>query len=95
MPANTVSVAKPSRWSPMYPWWVCTGQSSGGCRHTEAVQIYREDIMRRPRLIEAARQELRGKNLACWCPLHKACHADVLIDLANLPTRLGRCSTVR
>lgn len=27
--------------------------------------------------------ELRGKNLACWCPLDRACHADVLLELAN------------
>lgn len=27
--------------------------------------------------------ELRGKNLACWCPLDRPCHADVLLDLAN------------
>lgn len=27
--------------------------------------------------------ELRGKNLACWCPLDKPCHADVLLELAN------------
>jgi len=26
---------------------------------------------------------LRGKNLACWCPLDQPCHADVLLDLAN------------
>lgn len=26
---------------------------------------------------------LRGKNLACWCPLNQPCHADVLIELAN------------
>lgn len=26
---------------------------------------------------------LRGKNLACWCPLHRRCHADVLLKLAN------------
>lgn len=30
--------------------------------------------------------ELRGKNLACWCPLDQPCHADVLLDLANRPT---------
>lgn len=28
-------------------------------------------------------QPLRGKNLACWCPLDRPCHADVLLDLAN------------
>ncbi len=28
---------------------------------------------------------LRGKNLACWCPLNQPCHADVLLELANAP----------
>lgn len=28
-------------------------------------------------------RELRGKNLACWCPLDQPCHADVLLALAN------------
>jgi len=27
--------------------------------------------------------ELRGKNLACYCPPNRQCHADVLIELAN------------
>jgi hypothetical protein len=35
--------------------------------------------------IEAARTELRGKNLACWCPLDQPCHADVLLEIANIP----------
>lgn len=26
---------------------------------------------------------LRGKNLACFCPLDQPCHADVLLELAN------------
>jgi len=34
---------------------------------------------------------LRGKNLACWCPLDHPCHADVLLELANRP----RCEEVR
>ncbi|KMS57958.1 hypothetical protein V473_07255 [Sphingobium cupriresistens LL01] len=28
---------------------------------------------------------LRGKNLACWCPLDQPCHADVLLEIANAP----------
>lgn len=32
---------------------------------------------------EIARIELRGKNLACWCPLDLPCHADVLLKIAN------------
>lgn len=31
----------------------------------------------------AIRKELRGKNLACWCKLNQACHADVLLEIAN------------
>jgi hypothetical protein len=34
--------------------------------------------------LEPAKLELlRGKDLACWCPLDQACHADVLLELAN------------
>ena len=32
---------------------------------------------------EAARAELRGLALACWCRLNDACHADALIEIAN------------
>jgi len=34
-------------------------------------------------LAKAARNELAGKDLACWCPLDQPCHADVLLELAN------------
>ena len=27
--------------------------------------------------------ELRGKNLCCWCPLDQPCHADILLEIAN------------
>ena len=39
--------------------------------------------------VAMVRAELRGKNLACFCPLtdaqgnHVPCHADVLLELAN------------
>ena len=32
---------------------------------------------------EEIRSHLRDKNLACWCPVGQACHADVLLKLAN------------
>lgn len=28
-------------------------------------------------------EDLRGHNLACWCPLDRPCHADVLLEIAN------------
>jgi hypothetical protein len=33
--------------------------------------------------LAGAQRELRGKNLACWCPLDQPCHADILLELAN------------
>jgi hypothetical protein len=30
------------------------------------------------------REQLRGKNLACWCPPDAPCHADVLLVMANV-----------
>ncbi|TAL65724.1 MAG: DUF4326 domain-containing protein [Burkholderiaceae bacterium] len=48
----------------------------------EVVRRFEEWIDTQPNLIDAARSELRGKNLVCWCaPL--ACHADVLLMIAN------------
>ncbi|MFJ2506300.1 DUF4326 domain-containing protein [Microbacterium sp. NPDC087592] len=56
-----------------------------------AVQMYRDFWMTNwaigdrpsnrpgPREVE----DLRGKNLACWCPLDQPCHADVLLEIAN------------
>lgn len=32
---------------------------------------------------DLVRRHLGGKNLACWCPLDQACHADALLWLAN------------
>lgn len=37
---------------------------------------------RRDRLVRHL-MDLRGLNLACWCPLDLPCHADVLLELAN------------
>lgn len=28
-------------------------------------------------------EELRGRDLVCWCRLDAACHADVLLEIAN------------
>lgn len=45
------------------------------------IKQWRHRIAHHP--TEAIRYELRGKNLACWCPLDADCHADILLDIAN------------
>jgi len=36
----------------------------------------------RTRLLNAI-HTIRSRDLACWCPLDKPCHADVLLEIAN------------
>lgn len=52
-----------------------------------AIKAFRVWINAEPQapLRERARRDLGGKNLACWCKSGSACHADVLLELANVP----------
>lgn len=34
--------------------------------------------------VEGARYELAGRDLCCWCALSQPCHADVLLEIANV-----------
>lgn len=47
----------------------------------EVVRRYRAWLVTRPELV-ASFGELRGRDLVCWCA-PEACHADVLLELAN------------
>lgn len=48
----------------------------------QVIERYRDHLKSNPHLVNLARQELRGKDLVCFCsPL--ACHADVLLEVAN------------
>jgi hypothetical protein len=42
-----------------------------------------EDFSQERRVVVASLPELRGRDLACWCPLDEPCHADVLLEVAN------------
>ena len=48
----------------------------------EVIELYRQYIEARPYMIEKAKKELRGKVLGCYCK-PKACHGDVLLEIAN------------
>jgi len=47
----------------------------------QAVAAYARDLP--AGLVAAARHQLAGADLACWCPPDQPCHADVLLRLAN------------
>lgn len=56
-------------------------------QRTQIVEMYKIALLRCtegpwPALRDSL-NELRGKNLACWCRPGDVCHADVLLELAN------------
>jgi hypothetical protein len=77
-PAGAVVVSRPSRWGNPY-----TIAEHG---REQAVALYRQRLAEHPELVEAARRELAGKDLACWCQPGELCHADVLLEVANSRT---------
>ena len=90
MPPNTVSVARPSKWGNPFRVAQTRGEqidelivSGHAYDETDAVYDYRQHITSRLRTEPHCLDELRGKNLACWCPLDVPCHADVLLEIAN------------
>lgn len=81
MPPNTVWVARPGRWG--NPWRVQPGRTI-----EQAIAKYRSWLNgEMPSYLPPPyrMEDLRGKNLACFCKLTDPCHADVLLEIANAP----------
>jgi len=76
LPAGTLVVSRPTKWGNPHPLEL---------GRAEAVRRYRDDLLagRLGVSVDDVRRELRGRDLACYCPLDEACHADVLIEIAN------------
>lgn len=72
---HDVYVGRPSVWGNPFKAGV------HGTRE-EVIEMYREYLLGNERLM-AMLPELRGKTLGCWCA-PKVCHADVLLELANV-----------
>jgi hypothetical protein len=49
---------------------------------TEVIDRYRRMLCDAPELVAAAKHELRGRHLVCWCA-PSPCHGDVLLVMAN------------
>lgn len=94
MPPNTVKVTRPGRWGNPFivnPK-VRPGSKSGVAYFAvptieDAIACFEEMIESMlgedPIGMRARLDELRGKNLACFCALDEPCHADVLLRIAN------------
>lgn len=82
-PEGAVCVSRPSRWGNPF-----TVAEHG---RAEAVRLFEEALCAGALAVTVAdvRQELAGRVLACFCPLDQACHADVLLQVANDTTTTG------
>lgn len=99
---DAIIVARPSKFGnpfringSTWPYERCTQVRD----RTHAVRLYRLHLREHPELEAAARHELAGTDLACWCPLpgpgeYDHCHAALLIQAANgIPDFFGRTDT--
>lgn len=88
-PEGAIVVSRPSKWG--NPFVVgqlihrglpFSGTDMVVVDRAHAVRLYRQWLFS----VEHSRDmhsALRGRDLACWCPLEQPCHADVLLELAN------------
>lgn len=96
MPEGAVKVDRTTKWgnpwSPKNSTVIGVGEKNQGQTFQyrpftpdECIKAYRESVESREFGYGVAdvRNELRGKNLACWCKPGYPCHADVLLELAN------------
>lgn len=89
IPDGAVYVGRPAPWLPgskfRNPYGV--GRAGlGGIMVLDAehaVELYEQRLVVRPDLVAAARAELAGRDLACWCALDRPCHRTVLLRVAR------------
>ena len=88
MPDGAFYVGRPTQWGNPYSVDLFALSPKD-----DLVALYRRFLLETPigiDLVREARLRLRGKDLACWCPLDQPCHADVLLELANTHDAVAR-----
>lgn len=90
---DAVVVARPSKWG--NPWAVSRDARQGRWVVKADFEASSELHLTREEAVASAVRwfrawawrldtaPLRGRDLACWCPLGQPCHADVLLEIAN------------
>lgn len=83
MPPNTIYVGRPSIFGNPF-----TIKEFGNIGTVIKYQRWLENTLDGMKVRDKAREELKGKNLACFCPPGgfeglATCHADILLELAN------------
>ena len=102
MPESSVYVGRPTKWgNPWTPekYWAAGFKGSLWVAQKHCVEAYEAWLKGQTHWAHGELapvpdlSPLRGKDLACWCPLvdkdgnHVPCHADVLLEIANSETK--------
>lgn len=84
MPQGSIYVGRPTKWGNPWPN-VSTFRVYMRLAFNGEIDpdIKYNELLERIKVIARDIEQLRGKQIACWCPLGKECHADVLAEYAN------------
>ncbi len=86
VPKDAVYVGRPTKWGNPWSHLPNTTAKYKVATREEAVEKFREyaynHVHTSDLFMADVRNELRGKDLVCWCA-PKSCHADVLLEIAN------------
>ena len=96
MPANTAKVDRTTKWgnpcvvgkhgtkAVCVQWHslALRGMTVMGMKKPDATWLS-DSLTEYAAMVKRDINELRGKNLACWCKPGEPCHADALLSLAN------------
>jgi len=83
MPPNTVYVGRPTKWGNPFKLKLSKFGIQGNLLASYKLWLGIQ-LDRDPHFLD----ELKGKDLACWCPLERPCHADILLEKLE-----GGCSS--
>lgn len=75
IPKNAVYVGRPSKFGNPFPMKTEADRDS-------VCDKFEQYILKKPELIKLAKNQLKGKDLICYCS-PKRCHADTLLRIAN------------
>lgn len=88
MPPDTIYVGRPTKWGNPFEIGMVIRESDTNdyittLKNIEDVLMWYKNYLRRNGMREEIINELRGKNLSCWCAPGSPCHADILLKIAN------------
>jgi hypothetical protein len=81
-PKDAIYVGRPTKWGNPFSHILKSAARYLVPTREDAVAAFETSFLNDPRLIREAKDELKGRDLVCWC-VPSPCHANVLLRIAN------------